>query len=157
MSEKRFVCIDVGYGDDWYITDNGKRLSEMEIVDLLNEQQELIEELQVSDEMGWKRAEKFEKECQKYNHLKTKHVSGLCLNAADPKLYKERSDFDEFVLEDFEFIKVPIPKTYDRVLRDKYGNYMEFVRDMNYHGGLILDADTPYTEWIKQHDELYQR
>ena len=37
MSEKRFVCIDVGYGDDWYITDNGKRLSEIEIVDLLNE------------------------------------------------------------------------------------------------------------------------
>ena len=35
----RFVCIDVGYGDDWYIADNGKRLSEMEIVDLLNEQQ----------------------------------------------------------------------------------------------------------------------
>lgn len=41
MSEKRFICIDVGYGDDWYITDNGKRLSEMEIVDLLNE---LVEE-----------------------------------------------------------------------------------------------------------------
>ena len=32
MSEKQFVCIDVGYGDDWYITDNGKRLSEIEIV-----------------------------------------------------------------------------------------------------------------------------
>ena len=43
MSEKRFVCIDVGYGDDWYITDNGKRLSEMEIVDLLNEQQAIID------------------------------------------------------------------------------------------------------------------
>ena len=45
MSEKRFVCIDVGYGDDWYITDNGKRLSEMEIVDLLNEQQATIQQL----------------------------------------------------------------------------------------------------------------
>ena len=45
MSEKRFVCIDIGYGDDWYITDNGKRLSEMEIVDLLNEQQATINEL----------------------------------------------------------------------------------------------------------------
>ena len=46
MSEKRFVCIDIGYGDDWYITDNGKRLSEMEIVDLLNEQQATIEQLE---------------------------------------------------------------------------------------------------------------
>lgn len=45
MSEKRFVCIDVGYGDDWYITDNGKRLSEMEIVDLLNELNDENEQL----------------------------------------------------------------------------------------------------------------
>lgn len=42
MSDERFVCIDIGYGDDWYITDDGKRLSEMEIVDLLNEQQATI-------------------------------------------------------------------------------------------------------------------
>ena len=40
--EKRFVCIDIGYGDEWYITDNGERLSEMEIVDLLNKQQDTI-------------------------------------------------------------------------------------------------------------------
>ena len=46
MSEKRFVCIDVGYGDDWYIIDNGERLSEMEIVDLLNEQQATIKKLE---------------------------------------------------------------------------------------------------------------
>lgn len=45
MSEKRFVCIDVGYGDDWYITDNGKRLSEMEIVDMLNELNDENEQL----------------------------------------------------------------------------------------------------------------
>ncbi len=42
MSEKRFVCIDIGYGDEWYITDNGEKLSEMEIVDLLNKQQSTI-------------------------------------------------------------------------------------------------------------------
>ena len=45
-NSKRFVCIDVGYGDDWYITDNGKRLSEIEIVDLLNEKQSTIQSLE---------------------------------------------------------------------------------------------------------------
>lgn len=45
MNEKRFVCIDIGYGDDWCITDNGKRLSEMEIVDLLNELNDENEQL----------------------------------------------------------------------------------------------------------------
>ena len=53
MSEKRFVCIDVGYGNDWYITDNGKKLSEIEIVDLLNKQQATISKLE--EEKGyWK-------------------------------------------------------------------------------------------------------
>lgn len=46
MSKKRFVCIDIGYGDGWYITDDGKRLSEMEIVDLLNNLVEENEQLQ---------------------------------------------------------------------------------------------------------------
>lgn len=46
MSEKRFVCIDIGYGDECYITDNGERLSEMEIVDLLNTQQATIQVLE---------------------------------------------------------------------------------------------------------------
>lgn len=46
MSKKRFICIDIGYGDDWYITDNGRRLSEMEIVNLLNKQQDKIDKLQ---------------------------------------------------------------------------------------------------------------
>lgn len=44
MNNKRFMCIDIGYGDDCYITDNGERLSEMEIVDLLNEQQDIIQQ-----------------------------------------------------------------------------------------------------------------
>lgn len=50
MSSKRFMCIDIGYGDEWYITDNGKKLSEMEIVNLLNNQQTEITELKEENE-----------------------------------------------------------------------------------------------------------
>lgn len=38
-----------------------------ELKNLLNEQQEYIEELQVSDEIGWKRAEYFEKDLHNKN------------------------------------------------------------------------------------------
>ena len=61
MSEKRFTFY-YERGNEVVIEDNGKRLSNKKVVDLLNEQQELIEELQTSDEMGWKRAEHFEKQ-----------------------------------------------------------------------------------------------
>ena len=43
----------------------------------LNEQQEFIEELQVSDEMGWKRAEHFEKKCPKELHNKKMYIKRL--------------------------------------------------------------------------------
>ena len=99
--------------------------------------------------------ERFEAECQRYNGQNTKLVSKLCLNARDKRLYQDRSDLDEFILMDFEFLKVPVPKTYDRYLKGKYGNYMEFVKGANSHGDLFLDPDTPYTEWIEQHKELY--
>ena len=56
---------------------DGEMFSMQEIVDLLNEQQELIEELQTSDEMGWKRAEKFEKKCPKELHNKKMYIKRL--------------------------------------------------------------------------------
>ena len=60
MTEKRFVCIDIGYGDGWYITDNGERLSEMEIVDLLNEQQAIIHRDEISIKTMMSNMEKLE-------------------------------------------------------------------------------------------------
>ena len=47
------------------------------LIRLLNEQQEFIEELQISDEMGWKRAEHFEKKCPKELHNKKMYIKRL--------------------------------------------------------------------------------
>ena len=76
MSEKRFTFY-YERGNEVVIENNGKRLSNKQLVDLLNEQQELIEELQVSDEMGWKRAEHFEKKCPKELHNKKMYIKRL--------------------------------------------------------------------------------
>ena len=48
----------------FFVFDNEKeeRRTALETTEKLNEQQELIEELHISDHMGWGRAEKFEKE-----------------------------------------------------------------------------------------------
>ena len=86
MSEKRFelteinpsvnpldtVCFIIDYENP-----NKEIRTLKDCVGLLNEQQELIEELQVSDEMGWKRAEKFEKECPKELHNKKMYIKRL--------------------------------------------------------------------------------
>lgn len=89
MSEQRFyfasVCGDEGLYDrqeEKCIISNIRSNVDLNmnwetIVSLLNEQQELIEELQVSDEMGWKRAERFEKKCPKELHNKKMYIKRL--------------------------------------------------------------------------------
>ena len=77
MGEKQFYICE---GEDNIRGNFGevdKALNNTEIVDLLNEQQELIEELQTSDEMGWKRAERFEKKCPKELHNKKMYIKRL--------------------------------------------------------------------------------
>lgn len=60
MSEKQFYIFEDNIRGNFGEVD--KPLNNTEIVNLLNEQQELVEELHISDHMGWGRAEKFEKE-----------------------------------------------------------------------------------------------
>lgn len=76
MSEERF---ELAYeqGDWWAVRDGDITLWKEEVIGLLNKQQELIEELQVSDEMGWKRAEHFEKKCPKELHNKKMYIKRL--------------------------------------------------------------------------------
>lgn len=78
MSEKRFWFV-IDKGKLEYVQDNvtNETITVSELEDLLNEQQELIEELQVSDEMGWKRAEHFEKKCPKELHNKKMYIKRL--------------------------------------------------------------------------------
>lgn len=66
------------YSMFWECNDGSKcQILEDDVVRLLNEQQEWIEELQVSDEMGWKRAERFEKKCPKELHNKKMYIKRL--------------------------------------------------------------------------------
>ena len=87
MSEKRFK-LDYEEDDAIFIVEDDdivypirndtiKEFELQKLVDKLNEQQELIEELQVSDEMGWKRAEHFEKKCPKELHNKKMYIKRL--------------------------------------------------------------------------------
>ena len=78
MSERRFWFV-IDKGKLEYVQDNvtNEKITVTELEDLVNEQQEFIEELQVSDEMGWKRAEHFEKKCPKELHNKKMYIKRL--------------------------------------------------------------------------------
>lgn len=66
--------------------------------------------------------------------------------------------FDETVWLDFEDIKVPAPKAYDRFLRTQYGdNYMTPIKAPTYHGELVFDTMRSYVELLPQVRRDYRR
>ena len=98
MSEKRFVCIDIGYGDEWYITDNGKRLSEREIVDLLNKQQSIIRRDEISINIMMSNMEKLEKENKQ---LKQEHKIAIDEMITDYKKLEKKNKQLQAELDSF--------------------------------------------------------
>ena len=59
------------------------------------------------------------------------------------------SFFQDAVELDFEFLKIPVFSRYMEALKINYGsNWKEHVIGYSTHGGLLLDANRPYTEYL---------
>lgn len=85
---------------------------------------------------------------------KTDFVScALCTGPKYEKKILYSSDFNDFLMMDFEGFVFPVAKGYDRILKIQYGNYMELpkVEDRGKkHDGSVFDADTPYKDFLKR-------
>lgn len=96
---------------------------------------------------------------QQYDKLpNTKYVANLCVGSALKKRRRYREDFDDLIWVDFEFLKIPIFKNYDRNLRLCYGdNYMTPIFAKNLHGAIIFDTDRPYTVYLEKRNRKYSQ
>lgn len=69
----------------------------------------------------------------------------------------EKEDFEETLWLPFEYLKVPVPKGFDRILQTIYGNYMMFPpkEKRGFWHSFIYDPDTPYKDCfvIKAHNK----
>jgi lipopolysaccharide cholinephosphotransferase len=75
-----------------------------------------------------------------------------CLRTEYEICYWYKEDFEELMPIDFEGIKIPAPKGYDRCLRTKWGNYMEFPpeseRGYKHIGDILIhNPDVPYDRY----------
>lgn len=61
----------------------------------------------------------------------------------------ERSWFDEVIYLPFENRMIPAPAGFDGRLRAEYGDYMKPAKAPTMHGGLILEPDVSYVEYLK--------
>ena len=93
--------------------------------------------------------DKFEQTIQKYNSKPTKHLINSPLICAGTKQL-DAADFEgKPVWLPFEMFKIPVPHNYEHTLQTWFGDWHKIVRGGSMHGGLIFDAEKPYTEYLK--------
>lgn len=74
------------------------------------------------------------------------------------KLVYPKHIFDETIVVDFEYLKLPVPAGYDEFLRIQYGdNYMTPVMTPTTHGELLLDAEHSYKQLLPLARKLYKQ
>ena len=131
MSEQRFTIQKAsGMYLHLPIFDNGVEMADGDVC--------MIEELQVSDEMGWKRAERFEKKCQKELHNKMMYIKRLEYKVQKfkeeneqlkhYKLYEDNKRLQTIIAdlkEENEQLKRQNKALKDNSLTDGYFNYLE--------------------------------
>lgn len=90
---------------------------------------------------------------KKFHQIASKYRDEECdLVAFNGILYEDGSIWpkkywEEYVMVDFEFLKVRVPKEYDKILTIRYGNYMTPDKvNFQYHGQLLLNPEKPYHE-----------
>lgn len=67
---------------------------------------------------------------------------------ACPKSRRPVEDYRDLIDMPFEFITVPVPRAYDAMLRQQYGDYMKIPENKggNMHGELIISTDYAYDD-----------
>ncbi len=93
---------------------------------------------------------KFEQICAECPEEIAEEASVLTFEFFEKRWRIRKEHMYDLKMVPFEFLEVPIPKGYDDILRRSYGNYMEFVKNGSYHGGITFDTDVPYTEYMRR-------
>lgn len=91
-----------------------------------------------------KKFNEYERIFSRYSKPDNTYVSKISLHLREHVFLKE--DFAVTEFHDFEHIKIPIPKGYDRILRINYGDYMQPKRVATGHGTMLYDTERSYKE-----------
>lgn len=90
----------------------------------------------------------YESAIRKYSKLKTRYAPLFSLAPHERAQRLTDTDVTESMYMDFEFIKVPVPRNYDALLRCYYGDYMSFPDEKErgkwHEGQIIFNPDVGY-------------
>ncbi len=87
---------------------------------------------------------KYEEACSLGNDIQTKKVAIYCI--FNKRTIHHRIDYEDSVIMDFEFLKVPVPIHYDHWLTNAFGDWHQFIKGGSLHGenALFYDTNKPF-------------
>ena len=92
----------------------------------------------------------FEEECKKYNTQDTEMVAKFFMDPRKQHQIWNKSDFNSYEYLPFEFIKIPVPVGYERILNTFFGeNWRTPIISDSLHGKVFFDTDKPYSYYVK--------
>ena len=79
-------------------------------------------------------------------------INWITSELSDSSYKSVRRDwFEKTIYLPFEGIQIPVPVEYDKILRENYGDYHQFVPGGTDHEGIIIDPDIPYNEYFEKY------
>lgn len=88
------------------------------------------------------------------NMGKSEHVGFISRTLFTPeKQPRKREWYKNIVYLPFEYITVPAPADYDKILKLQYGDYNVYRKYCSSHTNIFMDPDTPYTYYMQYHPE----
>lgn len=91
---------------------------------------------------------KFENVCKKYNDMDTEKVSSLSFMFWKENHQKYRQDYLDTVEMEFEMMKIPVSRNYERALTQEFGDWRQIVKDTSNHGRIFFDTEKSYREYL---------
>ena len=91
---------------------------------------------------------RYEANLKKYSNRNSGMWGNRTLVFECPKSRRPYEDWKDLEFVPFEFTQIPIPRNYDSMLRQQYGDYMKIPENKgtNMHGELILSTDYSYDD-----------
>ncbi len=90
--------------------------------------------------------QRYEKIIRKYDETSSSQLTMPPFIIPRFTWYKE--DLKDTVDMDFEFLSIPVPVGYERMLSTTYGEWRKFVRGGAMHTGMIFDTNTSYSDYL---------
>lgn len=95
--------------------------------------------------------ERFDTLLRRYENSPCRLCAALALSQP-PRKHEvfDAMDFEQSTTLPFEFLKIAVPVDYEKVLVGQYGDWKKHVVGASSHGGLFIDLDKPYTEYLRK-------